>query len=152
TRPLARTEVAHQYAVGHTTASLLASAARPSGARFAQVSYDGATGTVNRVTDENGGTWQIGAPPVTGSSQVYASAVLGNGPADYWRLGDAAGTQPHNEVHGGVAAYNQVTLGAEGAFGAGDDRAAAFNGTSSYVRLPAGVLGNSGPLSVELWF
>src|SRR2546430_126432 len=109
--------------------------------------------TVTRVVDDNGGSWQLAAPTAQGSSQVYASTVLASQPVDYWRLADSGGTTPNNSVHGGTATYNQVTLGADGAFGATDaDKAATFNGTTSYLKLPGGALTNSGPLSAELWF
>jgi RHS repeat-associated protein len=151
TRPLTAPTVTALYSTGHSAAHALASVTRPSGQTYAQVSYDTVNGRVNQVTDENGATWKISAPKVTGSSQVYASSVMGSAPQDYWRLGEAAATQAVNQVKGGTATYNTVTLGAVGAFGAGDDTAASFNGTSSYVQLPGNVA-PSGASSAELWF
>ena len=152
THALSASVVGQQYAAGHTAAGVLASVTRPSGKVAAQVGYDPMHDRVSQVTDENGGVFRLGGPSVTGSSQVYASSVLGSGPEDYWRLADAGGTQPADQVHGGAATYSSVTLGAAGAFGAGDVTAASLNGTSSDVQLPGGLLPAGSAMSAEVWF
>jgi hypothetical protein len=86
-RPLTQGDVTGLYAAGTQPASLLSSITQPSGKAYAAVSYDPLTGTVTQVTDANGGVWKLAAPAVSGSSQVYRSAVMGAGPAGYWRLG-----------------------------------------------------------------
>ena len=104
----------------------------------ATVGYNSTTGSVSQVTDANGGVWQVGAPSVSGSYQVHSGAVLSADPADYWRLAENGTTEAVNQVHGGAATYNGVTLGVAG--GPFDDPArsddnttmASFNGTSSY--------------------
>jgi RHS repeat-associated protein len=147
--------VAKLYAAGHTVAKRLSTVTRRSGVVEAQLSYDTVTAAVSRLTDVNGGTWQLATPVASGSSQVYGSAVLGGGPIDYWRLGDGAGSAPANEVKGGTAAYSAVTLGAAGPFA--DATAAGFDGTSSYLALPPNVytrdsVGATMPGSAQLWF
>src|SRR5262249_19029314 len=124
---------------------------RPSGKTYATVGYDGATARVTSVTDENGGTWTLNAPTVTGTSDAYRSAVMGSGPAGYYRLGDTAGaSNAYSEVNYGAGPYANVTLGVSGPFA--DRTAAAFNGTSSYLALPASDQVSTGPNSVEMWF
>lgn len=149
--PLAAADVTALYGAGTHPAALLSGITRPSGKTYAAVSYNPASAAVTKVTDENGGTWNLAAPAVTGSSQVYRGTVLGAAPRDYWRLGDTAGASvAANEVNGGTASYNAVTLGASGPFA--DETAASFNGSSSYATLPSGLTGPAGNESVSLWF
>jgi RHS repeat-associated protein len=149
--PLAQSDVTLLHQLGTTPASLLSSVTQPSGNSYAAVSYDPKTARVTQLTDENGGTWKYSAPTASGSSQVYRSAVLSAGPVDYYRLGDPAGTsQATNEVNGGTATYSSVTLGVPGRFA--DATAASFNGSSSYLTMPQGLLTGSGKESVSLWF
>ncbi|MFF7213164.1 LamG-like jellyroll fold domain-containing protein [Streptomyces sp. NPDC008238] len=139
------------YKSGTRTASLLSSITRPSGKAYAAMAYDPGTTTLTQLTDENGGIWKLGAPTVTGSSQTYRGAVLGAAPSGYFRLGEAAGAgTAFDEVRGGNGTYNAVTLGAAGPFS--DQKAATFNGTSSYVEVPAGTLHATANRSIELWF
>ncbi|MEX2980314.1 LamG-like jellyroll fold domain-containing protein [Streptomyces sp. C36] len=150
-KPLGQPEVTDLYRAATKQAGLLSSVVRPSGKTFASVSYDPVTADVTRLTDSNGGTWAMGAPTVQGSSEVYRSSVLGSAPAAYYRLGDSAGAgQATNEVNSGTATYANVTLGSEGPFT--DSTGAAFNGSSSFVRLPESQQVQAGPNSVELWF
>ncbi|MFE2914382.1 LamG-like jellyroll fold domain-containing protein [Kitasatospora indigofera] len=148
---LTAVQVTALYAAGKQSGSLLNGITRPSGKQFAAVTYDTNTAQVSQVTDENGGLWQIGKPSVTGSSQVYRSAVMGAAPAGYWRLGETAGAgTAYDEVKYGTGTYNAVTLGTTGPFA--DSTAAKFDGTSSYVRLPATDTVGAGANSVEMWF
>ena len=143
-------QVSQLYATGHTAAPLLTKITNPSGAVGAQIGYDPVTGRVSSLTDENGGVWGLAAPTVSGSSQVFRSAVLGAAPAGYWRLGDSAATQAADEVNGGYGQYSNVTLGLSGPFQ--DAAAAGFNGSSSYVQLPSSDAPGTGPDSIGLWF
>lgn len=122
------------------------------------VAYDLTTGRVSQVTDENGGVWKLGRPTNSGSSQVYASSVLGSRPRDYFRFADPGGTvNPVNQVASNYpATYHNVTF-TPGAAGAGpfpDSHGANFNGSSSRVRMfPLHELTPTyGPQSIELWF
>ncbi|HKT00126.1 MAG TPA: LamG-like jellyroll fold domain-containing protein [Rugosimonospora sp.] len=143
-------DVTSQYQAKQRSSSLLATVTRPSGKAYASVSYDPLTSTVTQMTDENGGSWTINPPTVTGSSQVYRASVLGAGPLAYYRLGENAGAAvAPSEVKYTPATYASTTLGGSGPFA--DQPAAAFNGTSSAVNAPAGVL-RSGASSQGLWF
>ncbi|HEX8346289.1 MAG TPA: LamG-like jellyroll fold domain-containing protein, partial [Actinoplanes sp.] len=135
---------------GVTAHPVLNKITRPAGGVTAAIAYDKRTGKVAKVTDENNGTWTMGEPVVIGSSDVYAGSVLGAKPTDYWRLGETDASDAVNEVAGGVAGYTDVTLGAGGPFA--DAKAASFNGTSSYLTLPAEDVPATGPTSIEMWF
>jgi RHS repeat-associated protein len=140
------------YTAGTHSASLLTTVTRASGKNYASISYDPTSATVTQLTDENGGVWHVGAPTVSGSSQVYRAAVMGSGPSAYYRLGDAAGSASANdEVKFGAATYANTTLGVAGPFA--DATAASFNGSTSAVHLPANSLSTThGAVSAELWF
>jgi len=123
---------------------------RPSGGVTAKVTYDQKTGKVATVTDENNGTWTMGTPEVVGSGEVYAASVLGARPKDYWRLGETGTSAAINQVDGETAGYSDVTLGGTGPFAG--SHSASFNGTSSYVTLPATDTPAGGSGSIEMWF
>ncbi|WP_149259133.1 LamG-like jellyroll fold domain-containing protein [Actinomadura sp. K4S16] len=149
--PLVKADVEALYHSGTKPTSLLNSITKPSGDSHATVSYDPLTSTVTHVTDENGGSWNVAAPTVTGSSQVYRAAVLGSQPASYYRFGEAAGAaRAIGEINSTPAEYSNVTLGADGPFD--DATAAAFDGTTSIVRLPLDDQVQTSPGSIEMWF
>ncbi|MER5181772.1 LamG-like jellyroll fold domain-containing protein [Streptomyces sp. NPDC002896] len=150
-RPLVAADVNSLYQYGTHAASLLTSIKRPSGKTYAAMTYDTATTTLTQLTDENGGVWKLAAPTVAGSSQTYRGAVLGAAPSAYFRLGEAAGASTAvDEVRGGSGTYNAATLGVTGPFS--DQKAASFNGSSSSVTLPSGLVPGSGNESVSMWF
>jgi len=150
-RPLVAADVNSLYQYGTHAASLLTSITRPSGKTYAAMTYDAATTTLTQLTDENGGVWKLGTPTVTGSSQTYRGAVLGSAPSGYFRLGEAAGASTAvDEVRGGNGTYSAVTLGATGPFS--DQKAATFNGSTSYVEVPTSTLHATSDRSLELWF
>ncbi|MFC1434545.1 LamG-like jellyroll fold domain-containing protein [Streptacidiphilus sp. N1-3] len=150
-KPLAQADVTALHQAGTTPAGLLSQVTRPSGKIYSKVSYDPKTTAVSHLTDEVGGNWTMAAPTVTGSSQVYRSAVMGAGPAAYLRLGDSTGAATAaDEVKADPAAYSAVTLGAAGPFA--DQKAASFNGTSSQLAIPPSVYAGATSGSAELWF
>jgi RHS repeat-associated protein len=150
-RALSAPDIAAINAVGKAAAKPLTSIVRPSGNVSTSIAYDPVTGAVTQVTDGNGGVWKLGAPTVSGSSQVYAGAVLSGAPADYWRLAETGTVDAVNEVNGNTASYSTVSLGvANGPFA--DSTVAGFNGTSSYLQLPNVDAPGAGPASVSLWF
>jgi RHS repeat-associated protein len=92
-----------------------------------------------------------------GSGSNYRSAVLDAGPRDYWQLGDASGSATAaDEVDANLGTtggtYSNVSLGASGPLAGSSETAASFNGTSSYVSLPASVVSDQSDVSVGLWF
>ncbi|WP_350276525.1 LamG-like jellyroll fold domain-containing protein [Kribbella sp. HUAS MG21] len=149
-RTLTAADVASLRGAASAAAHPLTKIIRPSGATGAQISYDPVSGVVTQVTDEHSGTWKISSPTVTGSSQIYAASVLSGGPADYLRMNETGVSEAVNEVNGGIATYNAVTLGTPGPFA--DATAAKFNGTASYVELPATEIPGTAPNSVSMWF
>ncbi|WP_269783582.1 LamG-like jellyroll fold domain-containing protein [Streptomyces sp. QHH-9511] len=153
TEPLTPDVINAQYQAATRSAGLLQKITTPGGKTQASVVYGTTDDLVLQATDGNGGTWKLNPPTVTGSSQVYRSAVMGTAPAGYWRLDDTQGAaQAANELHTGFGTYNTVTQGVAGPFGAGDATAAQFNGTSSFVEVPYGPLHAKPDRSVELWF
>ncbi|MEH1055731.1 LamG-like jellyroll fold domain-containing protein [Micromonospora sp. CPCC 206171] len=147
---LTGTTIAALNSAGRTSHPVLSRVVRPSGGVTAEISYDKTTGRVASVKDENGGTWTMGTPTVSGDSDVYAASVLGAKPVDYWRLGEVDVTDAINEVEGGTATFNNTTLGVAGPFS--DSKAASFDGSSSYLQLPPEDVPTTGPNSVEMWF
>jgi RHS repeat-associated protein len=145
-------DVAEDLALsGKSAVAMLSGVVRPSGNPSAAVGYDGTTGRVSQLTDSNGGTWKVSGPVYSGSSQVYAGSVLSAGPADYWRFAETGTADAVDQVHGGAARYNTVTLGTpNGPFA--DSTVAGFNGTSSYVSMPASDVPTTGPVSISMWF
>lgn len=151
--PLDPTVITAQYQAAKRSAGLLNKITTPGGKTQASVTYNTTDDLVTQATDGDGGTWKLNPPTITGSSQVYRSAVMGSAPSGYWRLDDTQGApQAANEIHSGFGTYNTVTQGVAGPFGTGDATAAQFNGTSSYLEVPYGVWHNKPERSVELWF
>ncbi|MFE4264631.1 LamG-like jellyroll fold domain-containing protein [Streptomyces sp. NPDC056883] len=153
TEPLTPEVIGAQYQAAKRSAGLLQKITTPGSKTQASVTYGTTDDLVQQATDGNGGTWKLNPATVTGSSQVYRSAVMGSAPGGYWRLDDTQGAaQAANELHTGFGTYNTVTQGVAGPFGAGDVSAAQFNGTSSFVEVPYGPLHTKADRSVELWF
>jgi RHS repeat-associated protein len=151
TRALAPSDSSALWSAGTHPASLLSSISLPSGKTQAGISYDPVTATVTQVTDQNGGVWQLAPPTVTGSSEVYRSSVMGAGPVGYWRLGEPSGAlQAASEVNYTPGTYANVGLGVSGPFA--DETAGSFDGSSSSVTMPAGLVSGAGNQSVSLWF
>lgn len=91
----------------------------------------------------------VARPASADSSSDYESAVLGNSPTAYWRLGESSGsTAVDDSPHGNDATYNGVTLGRPGAMLHASDHAAGFDGSSSYVDAGTGPA-ISGPASYD---
>jgi len=162
------TQVANLYAVANTSVDWLNQITRPrlqdgissdSGeAPAAAVVYNEVDGRVTSVTDGNGAVWGLSDPTVSGSSQVFRETVMGDRPAFYYRLNDAAGSKyAADEVNadawanaGLAATYSGVTLGTTSSV-FGDTDAGTFDGSSSYMQLPTGLTA-SAPVSIALWF
>jgi RHS repeat-associated protein len=156
------TTVAEQHAAQQNTAHLLSSITMPSGDVYAQVAYNAVSERATSVIDQNGETWKVGAPSVSGSTALYRGAVLGSLPSGYWQLSDQSGLNAYNEVDSGYGTYNNVTLSGASPFPDSVGTGAQFNGTSSYLTLPDGTVpaatvtnqgtANPDPLTIELWF
>jgi RHS repeat-associated protein len=92
------------------------------------------------------------------SGSQYFAGVLDSGPRSYWQLGDAGGgATASDEVDVNLGTtngiYHSITNDANAAPLTGSSQtAASFNGTSSYVLLPAGQVSDSTDVTIELWF
>ncbi|MGW5659347.1 LamG-like jellyroll fold domain-containing protein [Streptomyces sp. NPDC003758] len=151
--PLDPSVITAQYQAAKRSAGLLSKITTPGGKTQAAITYGPTDDLVTQATDGDGGTWKLNPPTVTGSSQVYRSAVMGSAPSGYWRLSDTGGAaQAANEIHTGFGTYNTVTQGVAGPFGTGDVTAVSFNGTSSFAEIPFTPWHSSANRAVELWF
>ncbi|MEU4266808.1 LamG-like jellyroll fold domain-containing protein [Streptomyces sp. NPDC026092] len=134
--------------------SKLSKVTLPSGRVSGRVEYDSDTERATKVTDENGGVWQISAPRYASGSQTYSDAVRTANPVNYWRLGDSSGAAAVDEISaGGNGSYREgVTLGGVGAFLDGDDGAVTLDGSKGVISVPSESISDASSLSVELWF
>ena len=85
----------------------------------------------------------------------YRSAVIDSNPGSYWRFGDPDGTRIESQVRTNLGKDDGVakdTTFAPGAVQGSPDGARIFNGTSSLVKLPAGLIKKNRDLAVEMWF
>ena len=82
--------------------------------------------------------------------------MLDSLPESYWRLGEAQGTAAGSEVAVNLGkdagTYVNAALGTAGALAGATGTAASFNGTSTRLDLPKGLLKKSRDGAVELWF
>jgi len=104
-------------------------------------------------TPGSGGTGS-GAGGTGGAAAGYPGVVLADQPLVYWRLGDAPGKLPHDEVSNGpLGAYeNDAVLGEPGVIPG--DRSVFFEGTAR-LALDDGVIpidfDGMAPFSIEAW-
>jgi large repetitive protein len=154
TSPLPATQITQLYNDARQSSAWMTRDVTADGSTAAQVAYDAADGRVSSVTDQDGGTWTLGQPATSGTAAPFASAVLGDGPDGFWRLGDQAGsTLAADEVAGGAGSYNDVTLGGAGPFGASGPTSAAFGGVDSAIEMPSGeFLSSANAETIGLWF
>jgi hypothetical protein len=90
-----------------------------------------------------------GAPP---PPLPYRDGVLASSPAAYWRFGDTSGTTATDELGADPGTYSNVTLGQPSALAGDSDPSAAFDGTNSYVTVPAAsALNLTSGATVEFW-
>ncbi|WP_143116382.1 LamG-like jellyroll fold domain-containing protein [Lentzea xinjiangensis] len=86
----------------------------------------------------------------------YRSMVMDAKPDSYWRLGEPSGEHAVSQVATNLnkdwGVHNNTTLGVPGPLANNPDTAASFNGSNSFVKLPAGAIKKSRDLSVEMWF
>jgi large repetitive protein len=157
TSPLPATQITQLYDDARQSSAWMTKDVTAGGSTAAQVAYDAADGRVATVADQDGGTWTLGQPDTSGTAAPFASAVLGNAPDGYWRLGDQAGSSlAADEVAGGAGSYSNVTLGGAGPFGTSGPTSASFDGADSTVEMPSGEFDNSTTSatkeSIGLWF
>ncbi|HVY96483.1 MAG TPA: LamG-like jellyroll fold domain-containing protein, partial [Solirubrobacterales bacterium] len=90
----------------------------------------------------------------SGGTSAYSNAVLVDGPAGFWRLGETSGTTAKDATGAHDGTYvNGPTLG-QASLLAGDtaSKAVLFDGTNDYVRAPTSdTLSPTNRVSVEAW-
>ncbi|MFB8082639.1 LamG-like jellyroll fold domain-containing protein [Streptomyces sp. NPDC056013] len=86
----------------------------------------------------------------------YRTTVLDADPFAYWRLGETSGTLAADAIDANQGQYNatykNVTLGGTGPLAGSTQKAATFNGTTSYVEMPSAPGATPSYTSVSLWF
>jgi hypothetical protein len=91
-----------------------------------------------------------GAPPA--STLPYHEQVLAASPAAYWRLGETSGTTAADETGANPGTYNNVLLNQPSALTSDSNPSASFDGTRSYMRVPASPsLNMTSAVTVEFW-
>jgi hypothetical protein len=89
----------------------------------------------------------------TGASSAYSNAVLGDGPAAYWRLGESSGTTALDATGGDNGAYRNGVQLARSSLLIGDPNTSAhFDGANDFVNVPSSTaLSPPGAISLEAW-
>jgi hypothetical protein len=94
----------------------------------------------------------VPAATPTASGAAYTSAVLGDRPLGYWRLGERSGTTAQDQVGTFPGTYTgSNALGSTGALAGDADTADGLNGTNAWVSVPYSPVLNPAVFSVELW-
>ncbi len=90
------------------------------------------------------------APP---PPSTYRAAVTGDGPAGYWRLGEATGVTAADEMGASAGTYrNGVSLGVPSLTNDGANPAVSLDGSNDAVTIPSSAgLSPSGAVTVEAW-
>jgi glucose/arabinose dehydrogenase len=83
----------------------------------------------------------------------YATSVLADNPAAYWRLGESSGTTAADSSSNGLAGTytGAPTLGVPGGLVGDSNIAVGFNGSSQYVQAPYASTLNASQVTVEAW-
>ncbi|WP_285241002.1 PKD domain-containing protein [Arthrobacter sp. G.S.26] len=96
---------------------------------------------------------RITATDTVAAPGAYSQTVLSDAPANYWPLGDAAGTTGVDLAgKDDLVLRPGVTLGADGAVGADGGTAATFNGTADSVAARMPIAMRPQTFSTEAWF
>lgn len=138
--------------------------ASPTGSVYVPPAPSGSTSVSGTMAVGNtlSGSWSGSSLlPITSTSYQwsrcsYGTAILNDGPADWWRLGDSAlsqrGARDEQLTADGSYTSSGVTYGVTGALQNDPDTAVTLDGSTGYVSLPSGIQFDSGNFSVEGWF
>jgi hypothetical protein len=109
------------------------------------------TGTIGVTTP--GGTAVSQADFTVTRPPAYREAVLADGPAGYWRLGESSGAAVDETGHAAGGTYTGgVTRDVPGALAGDSNAAARFNGSSGYVSVTDNISLHVGDtFTYELW-
>lgn len=144
-----------------------------SGSSYMSIAWDLADTATGGSTDkgirtvyaqflDNSGKWSAsetdtielttGTTPPSGSNSEYVTQIMGDAPVGFWRLGETFGTAAADATALNPGTYSGVGLGAPSLLNSDADRAATFDGSSSFVRTgAASSLDLGGALSLEAW-
>jgi Concanavalin A-like lectin/glucanases superfamily/Fibronectin type III domain len=89
-----------------------------------------------------------------GSTSSYSNAVLGDGPAGYWRLGETSGSTAVDASGGDNGSFVNGPVLGQASLLPGDsaNRSVRFDGVNDYVRVPSsGSLSPGVGVSLEAW-
>ncbi|MFW5472713.1 LamG-like jellyroll fold domain-containing protein [Knoellia sp. CPCC 206450] len=81
-KPLTAAEIKSHFDLGRTAVNQVTEVTLPSGRTNAEVRYDAGTNRVVEYTDQQGGTWKISPPAVTGSDTDLRRTVSVSDPAN----------------------------------------------------------------------
>ncbi|MDQ1746891.1 MAG: trimeric autotransporter adhesin, partial [Frankiaceae bacterium] len=111
------------------------------------------TFTVTATNALGSGPASAASNAVTPQATSYASAVLGDQPIAYFRLGEKSGATTAADASGHTAgSYTGVTLGVPGALPHDSDTAALFDGATSAVSVAdSPALRLNGSFTIEFW-
>lgn len=90
-------------------------------------------------------------PAASHAGLSYQDTVLADGPAGYWRLGDAAAPVVDLVAAKNGSITGGVTTGQPGAIAGDADTSMLFDGSTGYVQVPYDAAHNPGSFSVEVW-
>ncbi len=120
----------------------------------------------NLTTGQSGGSYQAVVGNESGNStsavavltvlapaaNTYASNILADAPAGYWRVGEATGPFAFDSIGGNDGGYsNAVVLGVTGALTNDANTAARFDGVSAKADVPWAAALNGTNFTVECW-
>ena len=132
--------------------------------QFSKIDASGRAGDVAGTSDATGSppllhetvyTWDRPGAACRQPDGTYPSTIAADSPTGYWRLNETSGTTAADSSGGAQSgAYANVTLGAAGGLPGDTDKAATFNGTTSYVLVnstAASDFERTDPFSIEAW-
>jgi hypothetical protein len=90
-----------------------------------------------------------GTTPGGGSNSLYRTAVVGDAPVAYWRLGETSGTSAFDEMGAHPATYSGVGLGSPSLLNSDMNPSATFPGSSHVSAATNPAIGTA--LSLEAW-
>jgi hypothetical protein len=90
----------------------------------------------------------------TSGTSAYSKAVLADGPAGYWRLGDTGNTTAVDTAAGDNGTYTNGPAQGQPSLLAGDtaNASTAFDGSNDYVKIPTtSAISPTGRITLETW-
>jgi large repetitive protein len=113
----------------------------------------GGTYTARADQSDSAGNLGLSTANTFTVSSPYRTAVMGDNPGGYWRLGEASGTTAVDETGTNPGTYqNGVVLGQPGALSTDGSTAASFDGVNDIVTVPSNAsLNATTGVTAEAW-